>query len=269
MIKTISIIIPAFNEDRTITQLLETVKAQALPGGLQKEMIIVESNSTDSTRKLVQDFARKTTDSKVTVILQDRPKGKGTAVQEALAVATGDIILIQDADLEYDTADYPQVLQPILDGHADFVLGSRHLSAGSWKIRKFQESPLKAIYMNFGGSLFHFIFNRIYRVNLTDPTTMYKVFRRRCIDGVRFESPRFDFDFELVAKLIRLGFIPLEVPVSYKSRGFAAGKKIRIFWDPVTYVIAILKFRIKRIRRYSENEKQTLTHQTLKSTWAP
>jgi glycosyltransferase involved in cell wall biosynthesis len=235
-------------------------------------MVIVESNSTDSTRSRVQEFVRKHKDNaavSLRLLLQEKPQGKGSAMREGLQLASGDIILIQDADLEYDTKDYPQVLQPILDGHADFVLGSRHLSAGSWKIRKFQESPFKAIYMNFGGSLFHFFFNRVYRVNLTDPTTMYKVFRRRCIEGVRFESSRFDFDFELVAKLIRLGYLPLEVPVSYKSRGFAAGKKIRIFWDPMTYVVAIIKFRLKRIRRFSENEKQVLISQTLQKTWAP
>jgi glycosyltransferase involved in cell wall biosynthesis len=258
MINKISIVIPVFNEASTLIELLKAVKNQPLPQQLKKEMIIVESNSKDGSRELVKNFAEqnKNGDVEIKVLLQEKPQGKGNAMRLGLQAVTGDIILIQDADLEYDVADYPMLLQPILDGHTEFVLGSRHLSAGHWKIRKFEESAFKSALMNFGGTFFHSFFNFLYGVKLTDPTTMYKVFRADCIKGVIFESNRFDFDFELVAKLLKLGFAPLEVPISYRSRGFAAGKKVTFFRDPISWIIAIIKFRFKRIRRLPEIERK-------------
>ncbi len=252
MINKVSIITPVFNEAESITEILNKVLHQPLPAGLKKEMIIIESNSTDGTRELVQKFIaenQKSNLADVYLILEDVPRGKGHATRQGIQKASGDIILIQDGDLEYDVTDYPQLLQPIVDGHVDFVLGSRHLSAGNWKIRKFEESKITTFYMNLGGKFFHTLFNIIYQVKLTDPTTMYKVFLRKCIDGVAFESNRFDFDFELVAKLVKLGYIPLEVPISYKSRGFEKGKKVQLFRDPFMFLWVILKFRIKRIQR--------------------
>lgn len=240
----VSIVIPVFNEAATVKDLLFSVWAQ--PISIDKELIIIESNSTDGTRALVKEFAQeknRVTPGVVTLVLQDRPKGKGFAVRQGLEKATGDIILIQDGDLEYDVKDYPQLLQPIIDGKASFVLGSRHLSASTWKIRSFAKDKFKAVFMNLGGALFHSFFNVVYRQKLTDPTTMYKVFEKKCLKGIHFESNRFDFDFELVAKLIRAGYTPLEVPVSYKSRGFDEGKKIRVFRDPFAWIWAIVKFR--------------------------
>ncbi len=262
MIKTVSIIIPVFNEGATITELLDAVLNQPLPSGLKKELVLVESNSTDGSRAKVETFYRRLltdapSDASVQIILQEAPRGKGFAVRAGLERATGQIILIQDADLEYDVSDYPALLQPILDGHADFVLGSRHLSAGHWKIRKFEKNPLTAAIMNFGGGFFHWLFNVVYRTRLTDPTTMYKVFLSECIRGVNFESNRFDFDWELVAKLVRLGYTPLEVPVSYRSRSFDEGKKINFYRDPFTYINAIFKFRLKRITRTPRAARST------------
>lgn len=259
MIHKVSIVIPIFNEAETLQELLTNVYAQDLPGHLKKEMILVESNSSDGSRNIAQKFCADKIDGDIEIklILQEKARGKGFAVREGLAQVTGDIILIQDADLEYETSDYPQLIQPLLDGHSDFVLGSRHLSAGSWKIRRFEQSPIKAAFMNFGGSLFHFIFNRLYRVTLTDPTTMYKVFLTRCIEGIPFECNRFDFDFELCGKLIRLGYVPLEVPISYRSRGFDKGKKVNMFRDPFTWIFAILRFRLKAIRRIPRAQRVT------------
>lgn len=242
----LSVVLPVYNEAAHVGVLLEQVLEQPLPGGLEKELIIVESNSTDGSRGVVKAFAWRNSDI-VKLILQNKPMGKGNAVREGLAAATGDIILIQDGDLEYDVKDYPQLIQPILDNQADFVLGSRHLSAGSWKIRKFKENPFSSYFLNFGGKVFHAFFNLMYRTKLTDPTTMYKVFRRKCIENLHFDSNRFDFDFELVAKLIRSGFVPLEVPISYVSRGFEEGKKIHVFRDPFMWVWAILKFRFCKV----------------------
>jgi len=241
----VSIIIAVYNEASTVGPLLERVWAQPLPG-LTRELIIVESNSTDGSREIVAEFAARHLGdgpAQVQVIYQDRPHGKGHAIRQGFAAASGEVLLIQDADLEYDVSDYPDLLRPIIEGHAAFVLGSRHLGPARWKIRQFAHSGLLAVVMNVGGLLFHALFNAVFGTRLTDPTTMYKVLRADCLSGLSFSCDRFDFDYELLAKLIRAGFSPLEVPVSYASRGFDQGKKIRIFRDPPTWIWAILKSR--------------------------
>jgi glycosyltransferase involved in cell wall biosynthesis len=244
----VSIIIAVYNEEPTVGTLLERVWAQPLPG-IRKEIVIVESNSTDHSREIVADFAlRHATDpqTRIVVLHQDTPRGKGNAIRQGLAAATGEIILIQDADLEYDVADYPDLLRPILEERTAFVLGSRHMGPKGWKIRKFADGGPQAGLMNLGGMLFHTLFNVLYGARLSDPTTMYKVFRADCLQGMTLTRDRFDFDFELLGKLIRRGFMPLEIPVSYESRGFDAGKKIRIFRDPFTWLLAILACRFER-----------------------
>jgi len=251
----LSIVIAVFNEARTVGELLESVLAQPLPH-ITKEIVIVESNSTDGSREIVADFAARHAGNatvEISVIYQREPKGKGDAIRAGLAVATGDVILIQDADLEYDVADYPELLKPILDDRTAFVLGSRHMGADNWKIRKFGGTGLRAVFMNCGGILFHGFFNFLFRTRLTDPTTMYKVFRAECLEGLSFSCNRFDFDFELLGKLIRAGFEPIEVPVSYTSRGFEDGKKIRVFRDPLTWIVAIAKCRFAKLDAQPSN----------------
>jgi glycosyltransferase involved in cell wall biosynthesis len=246
----VSILIAVYNEAATVGPLLERVWAQSLPG-LTRELIIIESNSTDGSREIVREFAARhvdTVSAQVRVIYQDRPYGKGHAIRQGFAAASGDILLIQDADLEYEVSDYPDLLRPIIEGRAAFVLGSRHLGPASWKIRQFARHGPLAVVMNIGGLLFHALFNALYSTRLTDPTTMYKVMRADCLTGLSFSCNRFDFDFELLAKLIGAGFSPLEVPVSYESRGFEQGKKIRLLRDPPTWVWTILKCRFARPR---------------------
>jgi len=259
----VSIIIAVYNEAGTVATLLNRVWAQRIPEGT-KEIIIVESNSTDGSREIVGEFlARHTAESspQIQVIHQSRPMGKGHAIRKGFAAATGDILLIQDADLEYDVADYPNLLKPIIDGRADFVLGSRHMGPYGWKIRQSAQNGLITAFMNFGGMLFHAFFNAVFSTRLTDPTSMYKVFRSDCLNGLNFTSDRFDFDFELLGKLIRAGFRPLEVPVSYKSRGFDEGKKIRIFRDPPTWALAILKSRFVTLGAAKRRSVQRSAHQ--------
>jgi glycosyltransferase involved in cell wall biosynthesis len=242
----VSIIIPVYNEAPTVATLLERVWSQPLPR-CSSEIIVVESNSTDGSRPIVAEFvARHAGEAPplIRAIYQDRPHGKGHAVRQGFAAATGDILLIQDADLEYDVADYPDLLAPIIEGRTAFVLGSRHMASQSWKIRQFAHNGLLALLMNAGGLLFHALFNALFLVRLTDPTSMFKVLRSDCLQGLTFSCDRFDFDYELLAKLLRAGYHPLEVPVSYRSRGFDQGKKIRIFRDPPTWILAILKCRL-------------------------
>jgi glycosyltransferase involved in cell wall biosynthesis len=248
IVMKLSIIIPVYNEARTLAILLERVCAQPI-ASVSKEIIIVESNSTDGSREIVAAFVtlHRGGSTPVRAIYEDGPRGKGHAVRQGFAAARGDILLIQDADLEYDVADYPELITPIVEGRSAFVIGSRHLGREGWKIRKFARGDLRALLMNLGGILFHGFFNALFSSHLTDPTSMYKVMRADCLDGLRFSCNRFDFDFELTGKLIRAGFKPLEVPVSYKSRGFGEGKKIRIFRDPLTWIVAIVKSRLAAV----------------------
>jgi glycosyltransferase involved in cell wall biosynthesis len=242
---------------------LDRVWAQRLPGAT-KEIIIVESNSTDGSREVIAEFLSSHTaecSTRIQVIHQPRPMGKGHAIRQGFAAATGEILLIQDADLEYDVNDYPDLLKPIIEGRTAFVLGSRHMGPDGWKIRKFANGGIQAVFMNCGGILFHALFNAVFATRLTDPTSMYKVFRSDCLDGLNFTSNRFDFDFELLGKLIRRGFSPIEVPVSYQSRGFDEGKKIRAFRDPLTWVFAILKCRLTTLGAAKRNSQRRPTRQ--------
>ena len=210
--------------------------------GVDRELIVVESNSSDGSRDLVRSIEHL---PGVRVVYEDRPSGKGHAVRAALAVAAGDIFLIQDADSEYDVADYDIVLEPLLRLSATFVLGSRHMGGQTWKIRQFADAKALAGLMNLAHQFFTALANWFYQAEMRDPTTMYKVFRREAIHGIRFRRDRFDFDWELVCKLIRRGHRPTEVPVNYRSRSYAEGKKVRFFRDPLTWLRAIIASRFE------------------------
>jgi hypothetical protein len=240
---TISIIVPVFNEQRTVRQLLDMLLMKTLDGA-SKEVIIVESNSTDGSRQIVESYAQR---DDVKIILQPNPRGKGYAVREGLAAASGDIILIQDADLEYDLDDYEGLLGPLLAWQSMFVLGSRHQSG--WKMRKFTDAPLMAVILNIGHQFFRTLMNVALRAQMTDPFTMYKVFRRDALFGIDLKSNRFDLDIELVMKLVRKGYVPLEIPVNYTSRSFDEGKKVSFVRDGMTWLTTILRFRISPIGR--------------------
>ena len=233
---------PVYNEGKTLSRALERVYSYEIPT-VKRELIIVESNSTDGSRQIVKDFVKDKPE--IIVIFEDQPAGKGHAVRAGLAKAKGDIILIQDADLEYEVSDYPRLLQPIIDGKTKFVLGSRHLDHSGkykWDIRRFKEKR-KAFFMNLAGLGFHAFFNLVYQTNLSDPTTMYKVFKRECLENIHLKNNYFDLDWELVGKLILAGYKPIEIPVHYRPRGFSEGKKVNIRRDAPRYVKAILETR--------------------------
>ena len=178
------------------------------------------------------------------MILEETPKGKGHAVRTGLAVAAGEIVIIQDADLEYDLADFEKLLAPIARREHAFVLGSRH-TKGAWAIRKFTDQKLHALTLNLAHWTFTLMINASLGVWLNDPFTMYKVFRRDCITGLKFECNRFDFDWELLIKLVRKGYRPVEIPVSYTSRSFKQGKKVSMVRDPLTWMLALVKYRFQ------------------------
>jgi glycosyltransferase involved in cell wall biosynthesis len=236
--------VPVYNERPTVAAALEALLAKEI-AGVHIEVIIVESNSTDGTREIVRPYGGH---PRVRLILEEQPQGKGHAVRAAFGQASGDIILIQDADLEYDLADYEPLLAPILAGRQAFVLGSRH-GEGGWVIRKFTDQPIRGAILNLAHWTFTLMINVALGVWLKDPFTMYKVFRRECLDGLTFECDRFDFDWELLIKLVRKGYRPIEIPVAYRSRSFSEGKKVRLFRDPVTWIRALVKYRLARSPR--------------------
>lgn len=234
----LSIIVPIFNEIATVETALQAIVAKEVPGW-RREIIIVESNSTDGTRSVVSRFAHL---PGVVIIFQERARGKGYAVREGFSRASGDVFLIQDADLEYDLNDYERLLTPLLRGTHTFVLGSRHTKS-SWGMRKFNDQRFHAFALNSAHWAFTLLINASLGIWLNDPFTMYKIFRRECLDGITLTCNRFDLDWELLIKLVRAGHRPVEIPVTYRSRSFKEGKKISVFRDPLTWMVAWAKSR--------------------------
>jgi glycosyltransferase involved in cell wall biosynthesis len=239
--------VPVYNERITFQSMIDALLAKKL-SGLRKEIIIVESKSSDGSRELVQSYEGHTD---VRVVLQSKPRGKGNAVREGLKLATGDIVMIQDADLEYDLDDYDGLLAPIVSWQAMFILGSRH--QGGWKMRKFNDAPVTAAVFNLAHWVFKSLMNFLLNTCMTDPFTMFKVFRRDALFGIDFICNRFDFDIELVMKLVRKGYVPVELPVNYLARSFTEGKKVSVIQDGMTWIWTILRARFSPLNRSAGN----------------
>jgi glycosyltransferase involved in cell wall biosynthesis len=203
----LSVVMPCFNERETI----ETVVGRVLASPYTEEVVIVDDGSTDGTRDVLQSR------SGVTVIFHERNAGKGAAIRTGLAYVTGEVAIVQDADLEYSPEDYPSLLAPILDGHADVVYGSRFLG-GPHRVLFFWHSVANA--------LLTLLSNMLSDLNLTDMETGFKVFRTSVLKSIDLQSDRFGFEPEITAKIARQGARIYEVPISYHGRDYAAGKKI-------------------------------------------
>jgi hypothetical protein len=217
----LSVIVPVFNEAAYLRAVLDELLGKRFV--IPHEVIVVESNSTDGTREIAQSFEGR---PGVRIIYEDRPRGKGGAVRRGLEEAKGTIVLIQDADFEYDLDDYDALLEPIVQRRTSFVLGSRSLGLDDWKVRRFARSRVKAFLMNVAQLIFARTFNALFQQRVTDVNTMFKVFRRECIEDVEFVATGFSFDIELACMLVKCGYSPMEVPVNYVARGFDEGKKI-------------------------------------------
>ena len=233
----LSIVLPVYNEVATCKKLIDTVLAKKIEG-VEREVVIVESNSTDGSREIVKGYEEH---PDVRIVLEDQPRGKGHAVRNGISHASGEILLIQDADLEYDIGDYDALLQPLLTQRRLFVLGSRH--KGGWKMRQFDDRSWLGTVFNLGHLFFTWLINTTCGTQLKDPFTMYKVFHRECLYGLRLEADRFDLDWEIVIKFVRKGLIPREIPVNYISRSFSEGKKVRPLLDPILWLRALVRFR--------------------------
>jgi glycosyltransferase involved in cell wall biosynthesis len=223
----LSVIVPVYNEQKTIEQVIHRIRAVNL--GLEKEIIVIDDGSTDGTREVLQSL----TLPELQVVLQEKNEGKGSALRAGFDRAEGDIILIQDADLEYDPREYPRLLEPILDGRADVVYGSRFLGG-----------PHRVLYFwHYIGNRFLTTFsNMLSNLNLTDMETCYKVFRRDVLRKIRLKSPRFGFEPEVTVKLAKLRCRIYEVPISYSGRDYTEGKKIG--WkDGLAALFHLIRFR--------------------------
>ena len=210
----LSIVIPVFNEAATIAKIVSLVRAVEV--GMEKEILLVDDCSRDGTRDVLAGLAAESADLKV--IYHEANQGKGAALRTGFSTATGDIVLIQDADLEYDPNEYPRLLKPILDGRADVVYGSRFLGGGAHRV---------GYYWHYlGNKLLTTLSNMTTNLNLTDMEVCYKVFRREIIQGIPLRENRFGFEVEVTAKVARRKCRIYEVPISYYGRDYAEGKKI-------------------------------------------
>ncbi len=232
----LSIIIPAYNESATIKSILEKIIEAPLPESVTREIIVVNDCSSDSTLSLLDDFKKEKQCAELLIFSQDKNWGKGAAIHKGIELSTGDFIIIQDADLEYDPREYTNLLKPVLEGFADVVYGSRFMGGNPHRILFFWHS--------LGNKFLTFLSNMFTDLNLTDMETCYKLFRSDILKNIKLRENRFGFEPEVTSRISRIKGIRIyEVGISYYGRTFSEGKKIN--WrDGLRAIYCILKYNI-------------------------
>jgi glycosyltransferase involved in cell wall biosynthesis len=236
--KTLSILIPAYNEEKTIETVLKKVSCVCLPEGLEREIVVVDDCSADGTAAKVRAFAQDNPKVRIVVGRHEVNRGKGTAVRTALGLSTGDIVIIQDADLEYDPEDYNVLLPFLLSGEERVIYGSRFLN-----------SKNKHLYFSlyWGGRLVSWVTNVLYGQKLTDEPTCYKMFDAALLKSIPLRCKGFEFCPEVTAKISRLGYKIKETPIHYYPRSIEEGKKLN-WQDGVQAIVTLLRYRVGKIR---------------------
>lgn len=231
---TLSIVIPAYNEGNTIHLILDKIKAVTLIDKIEKEIIIVDDGSDDATEKIIQSYRESNTDLVILYFRNDKNYGKGFSLNRGLKKATGDYLIVQDADLEYDPEEYNVLLKPMLHNRADVVYGSRFMGGSAHRILFFWHS--------IGNKFLTFLSNAGTNLNLTDMETCYKLFRKEIFDQLTLKEKRFGFEPEVTAKLARIKDIRIyEVGISYYGRTYDEGKKIK-WMDGFRAIYCILRY---------------------------
>lgn len=233
----LSVLMPVYNEEGTLEEVVRRVRAVRLP----KEIIIVDDGSTDASREVIRRIETKIQQegdpfNEIKACFQPVNRGKGAAIKSGLAYVTGDLVIIQDADLEYDPQDYMKLLDPILSGHADVVYGTRFYGSGAHRVLFF--------WHYLGNQLLTFVSNMLTNINLSDMEVGYKVFRSEILRSLNIESNRFGFEPEVTIKVAKRGWRIYEVPISYHGRTYTEGKKIT--WkDGFAAFYTLIRFRLK------------------------
>ena len=235
---TLSIVIPVYNEERTLVEILDKIGTVKLIGGLVKELVIVNDCSTDTTENIIKEYISTHDKVQISYVAHSVNKGKGAALSTGIKESKGQIIIIQDADLEYDPHEYNRLLQPILDGFADVVYGSRFKGS----------NPHRALFFwhTIGNGVLTFLSNMLSNLNLTDMETCYKMFKSDLIKGIQIEENRFGFEPEITAKIAKINKVRIyEVGISYYGRTYEEGKKIG--WkDGFRAIYCIVKYNLFR-----------------------
>lgn len=238
--KTLSIVIPVYNEENYIEAVVRKVIAQPLPAGLERELVLINDASRDRTWEIMQNLPSQFPETRIQLLNKPVNEGKGAALRDGFTQVTGDLVIIQDADFEYDPSDYPKLLQPILDGKADVVFGSRFIG-----------EPHRVMYFwhQLANDILTLLSNMLTNLNLTDMEVGYKVFVREVVDRIKIKSPRFGVEPEITAKVARLRLNGkrvrvYETGIAYAGRTYEEGKKIG--WkDAFSAIVQIIRFRFK------------------------